>query len=147
MVTRTGSDYEPERAGLFDAAEHHDGAAKKSPHLVIDVVNAWEILSLLQITAPGIVHRYSEDPDTGVRTALMAHEDGSWARATGRRGEPAAVHQGGPRRLGDALEKIRADWLADGYLQLDGSEVHIEPDGTMKFSRGRWSATLAPGDP
>jgi protein-L-isoaspartate O-methyltransferase len=145
MVTRDGEDYEPERPGLFDAAEHHDGEVHMSSHPVIDISNAWEIGAVLRLTAPGIQHRYSEDAD-GRRTALMAHADGSWARAVGRRGEHAEVHQGGPRQLWEFLDVIRADWLADGYLQLYGAEVRIKADGTMRFSRGKWNATLGPTD-
>lgn len=144
MVTRTGDDYEPEAPDLFDAAAEDTGDMHRGAYPVIDVVNSWELWSLLQITAPGIAHRYREDRDTGVRTALMAHSDGSWARAVGRRGEPAEVHQGGSRNLWDLLDQIRTDWLADGYLQLYGSEVRIEPDGVMHFSRGSWRATLTP---
>lgn len=144
MHTRSGEDYESDEEYLYNLASHGDGTHHTSPQPVIDVVNAWEVWSLLQITVPRVTHWYKENHDTGVRRAMMAHPDGSWARAIGRRGEPAEVHQGGPRRLWDALEKIRSDWLADGHLRLYNSEVRIEPDGTMRFERGPWSATLTP---
>ncbi|MEK8146303.1 hypothetical protein NKH18_48800 [Streptomyces sp. M10(2022)] len=78
---------------------------------------------------PGIDHR-QHTADDGIRTIYMLHTDGSWARATatGRRDSPA-VHQGGPRRLWDELDRIRT-WLAvDGDLPIRGATVTITPTG------------------
>jgi hypothetical protein len=79
-----------------------------------------------------------------VRTAIMTHPDGSWARATGRRGEAPTVHQKGPRRLWDEFDGIRRDWLTDGELPGHGATVVIDPDGTMHLSHRTWRTTLAP---
>ncbi|EGX61143.1 MULTISPECIES: hypothetical protein [Streptomyces] len=52
------------------------------------------------------------------------------------------MHQGGPRRLWDELERIRT-WLAvDGDLPVRGATVTITPDGAVTFSRKGWSATI-----
>jgi hypothetical protein len=53
---------------------------------------------MLTLTVPGIEHGYRRGPD-GQHTAIMAHPDGSWARATATGTEPPTVHQGGPRSL------------------------------------------------
>lgn len=141
MRTRTATGYPQPN----DPTPEHldDGNVSKGRFPVINLIDAWELQSVLELTAPGIKHDYTQDAD-GLRSATMHHSDGSWAIATGRKGEPATVCQGGPRMLQEILDGIRADHQADGYLQLHGAEVRIEPDGTCHFTRGAWRATLAP---
>ena len=140
MATRSGDDYPP--ALPDDTGEHEGESVTRSPYPVLNVAEAWEVWSMLSLTAPGIEHRYRADGT--VRTAWMAHPDGSWARATSPTPEgPATVHQGGPRRLWDELDRIRHRWLAEGGLPLHGARVDIAPDGAATFTRGRWSAVLA----
>lgn len=109
---------------------------------VIDVSEAWELSSLLEIEAPGIEHDYQEDDD-GRRTAWMLHPDGSWARASapGEHDAPK-ITQGGPRRLWDMLDGYREYWLSHGYLQLYGARAYIQDDGVIRLARGRWRATI-----
>lgn len=140
MPTRTGPDFPPD-PGTTEAFERDGEHVTTGRYPVIHVAEAWEIASALALTAPGIQHGYREDAD-GRHTAVMAHDDGSWARATGHRGQPPTVHQGGPRRLWDLLDQIRHDWLTDGYLQLYGARARIEPDGTCHLTRGTWHATI-----
>jgi len=71
----------------------------------------------------------------------MAHPDGSWARAAAGT-EPAEVHQGGPQRLWDELDRIRRWWLADGYMNTYGAKVTVTPDGVTTLARGGWSASF-----
>jgi protein-L-isoaspartate O-methyltransferase len=143
MATRTGLDYPLGVDELFTAIEHADGedvATGRYP--VIQVAEAWELASVLEVTAPGIEHYYEEDND-GNRTAWMVHADGSWARATGKAGERPTVHQGGPRRLWDILDSLRDYWLSHGYLQLYGAQVFIPPEGgKIHLARGDWEATI-----
>jgi hypothetical protein len=107
---------------------------------VLDVAALWEISTMLELTSPGIQHHYARDAD-GVQTAVMLHADGSWARATtGRRS--TTVHQGGPRRLWDDLDRIRHDWLRDGYLPVYGAQARIDSDGTCHLQLGPWKATI-----
>lgn len=111
-----------------------------SRYPVLDVANAWDIASMLDLTAPGIAHDYRQ---TGTEhTAVMAHPDGSWARASATGVAPARVHQGGPRRLWDLLDHVRADWLATGDIPIRGARVRIKPDGTTQLASGDWHATL-----
>jgi len=100
--------------------------------------------AMLSVTAPGIVRDYSRDQRTGIATAWMLHEDGSWARATGTDDEAPLVHQGGPRRLWDILDGIRHHWITRGSLPLRGAGVRIDPDGTCHLSQGIWHATISP---
>ncbi|WP_230992735.1 hypothetical protein [Streptomyces endocoffeicus] len=52
------------------------------------------------------------------------------------------MRQGGPRRLWDALDKVRDYWLSDGELPVRGARVDITPDGRTFLGRGKWSAEL-----
>lgn len=140
MATRHGEDYPPApTVGEAWTADGEEVTTGRYP--VIEVGEAWEVMSALALAAPGIRHAYDEDPE-GMRTAAMVHADGSWARATGRRGEAPTVHQGGPRRLWDVLDGIRHDWASDGYLQVYGAKVTVTPDGETTLSRGGWTVTL-----
>jgi protein-L-isoaspartate O-methyltransferase len=111
---------------------------------VVNVNDAWELCSTLGVTLPGIEHHYEQAPD-GTRTAWMLHPDGSWARATALGDQPPVIHQVGPQRLHDVLDRLRADWLRDGSLPAHGARVTISPDGTLAFQRGRWTATISGG--
>ncbi len=142
MTTRTGDDYplgvDAVHAELRDRDGEHVGPGR---YPVINVTEAWELRAAMELTAPGIDYRYTETED-GQRTAWMVHEDGSWARAAGAKGQPPMVHQGGPRRLWDVLDDLRHQWLTDGYLQVYGARVFIRPNGTLLFARGNWKAVI-----
>ncbi|MEW2275781.1 protein-L-isoaspartate(D-aspartate) O-methyltransferase [Streptomyces griseofuscus] len=141
MAARSSADYPPRLDELF-AASTEDGEVALSPFPVLDVMQAWELWSMLSLTAPGIEHRTGTD-DHGGRLAWMLHPDGSWAWARTAPGErTATVHQGGPRRLYDLLDEIRWRWLEHGELPVYGAQVTISPDGETTLSRGGWAATL-----
>ncbi|MFE2071403.1 methyltransferase domain-containing protein [Streptomyces misionensis] len=142
MATRTGADYPAQLDELFAAGAEEEGEVTLSPFPVLDVMQAWEVWSMLSLTAPGIEHRTGTD-EHGGRLAWMLHPDGSWARARTAPGErTATVHQGGPRRLYDLLDEIRWRWLEHGELPVYGARVTISPDGETTLSRGGWTATL-----
>ncbi|MFH8337723.1 protein-L-isoaspartate(D-aspartate) O-methyltransferase [Streptomyces sp. AM6-12] len=142
MATRTGADYPPQLDELFTASAEEEGEVTLSPFPVLDVMQAWEVWSMLSLMAPGIEHRTGTD-DHGGRLTWMLHPDGSWARARTAPGEnTATVHQGGPRRLYDLLDEIRQRWLEHGELPVYGAQVTISPDGETTLSRGGWAATL-----
>ncbi|WP_175412030.1 methyltransferase domain-containing protein [Streptomyces sp. TRM64462] len=142
MTTRTGDDYPPALDGLFASVRDSDGDdVATSPLPVINVMQAWEVWSMLSLTLPGIEHRMQYGHD-GSRTAWMLHPDGSWARAHTAAGERSTtVHQGGPRRLWGTLEEIR--WrLEHGELPVYGARVSIAPSGETTLTRGGWTLTL-----
>lgn len=118
MATRTEPDYRYELDGKLTAIEQMDGdqvTGGRNP--VLKVEEAWEILSMLEITVPGIGHRYRED-ENGTRTAWMAHADGSWARASASGTGSSAGPPAGPRRLWDTLDEVRDYWLSHGEFPL-----------------------------
>ncbi|MFI6688012.1 protein-L-isoaspartate O-methyltransferase [Streptomyces sp. NPDC050485] len=146
MSVRHGEDYDdtfPENPPVWQAAQNAEGeSVTTSRYPLMYVPDTWDVRSTLELRVPGIDHR-QHTADDGTRTIYMLHADGSWARATaaGRRDSPT-VHQSGPRRLWDDLDRIRT-WLAvDGDLPIRGATVTIAPDGTATFSRKGWSATL-----
>jgi hypothetical protein len=118
------------------------GQPERGRYPVINILNSWELLSLIEIAAPGTEHAYEEDAD-GRRTAWMLNPDGSWARATAKDTHAVPeVLQGGPRRLWDLLDGYREDWLTAGYLQLYGAKAFIQHDGVIRLSRGGWEVTI-----
>ncbi len=130
------------RPGQLAVVREADGEeVSTGRYPVVDVAGAWDLYSVLGIVAPGIQHEFAESAD-GQRTAWMVHPDGSWARATGTGDEPPIVHQGGPRRLWDILDRIRLGWLRDGSLPVHGADATITPDGTVHLRHGHWQATL-----
>ncbi|WP_436745439.1 methyltransferase domain-containing protein [Streptomyces sp. URMC 129] len=134
-------DYPPGVGELLALARDQEGdEVTVGPYPVVDVANAWDLSSMLGLTVPGIEHQYQEDGEQ--RVALMAHPDGSWARATATGDDPPAVHQGGPRRLWNELDAIRSYWLSNGELPVRGARVLIKPDGRAVLARGKWHIRL-----
>ncbi|OII64532.1 methyltransferase type 11 [Streptomyces sp. CC53] len=141
MLTRSGDDYPPALADLFALARAADGAGTSTGRYpVVDVANAWELRSMLEVTTPGVELGY--DTSGRTRTAYLVHPDGSWARASAEWTDPPEVHQSGPQRLWDALERIRNRLNTEGALPLLGARVRITPDGVCQLSRGRWRADM-----
>ncbi|MDX3672674.1 methyltransferase domain-containing protein [Streptomyces europaeiscabiei] len=143
MATRTGDDYPPQLDELFQRVRDIEGdEVTASPFPVLDVMQAWEVWSMLSLTAPGIEHRTGTSADGG-RMAWMFHPDGSWARAHTESGSrTTTVHQGGPRRLYTMLEAIRWRWIEHGELPVYGARVTIDAGGATTLSRGGWSITF-----
>ncbi|MFQ6193717.1 protein-L-isoaspartate(D-aspartate) O-methyltransferase [Streptomyces sp. NPDC000405] len=141
MSARRGPDYPPRLASLLAVAREHEGeAVTTGRYPVVHVTEAWDLASMLDVTTPGIEHEFEEVE--GRRTALMIHPDGSWARASAFGTATPTVHQGGPRRLWDALDEVRDLWLATGELPLRGARVLVKPSGATYLARGKWSVRL-----
>jgi protein-L-isoaspartate O-methyltransferase len=142
MHARQGPTYPPAMLEWFTAIRDADGDQVSTGQFpVVNVNDAWELYSTLGLLLPGIEHHYEQAPD-GTRTAWMLHPDGSWARATGPGDQPPVIHQAGPQRLQDVLDRLRDGWLRDGSLPAYGARVIISPDGSLTFRRGRWTATI-----
>ncbi|APY87769.1 methyltransferase domain-containing protein [Streptomyces alfalfae] len=141
MPARHGANYPADASRLLVTAQEIDGEdVTTSPYPAVDVANAWDLDSMLGLTAPGIEHAYRDEGDR--RTAIMAHPDGSWARAVSTGEEATVVHQGGPRRLWDILDELRSYWLRHGELPARGARVLITPEGETRLARGKWRAVL-----
>jgi protein-L-isoaspartate O-methyltransferase len=142
MRARHGDDYERPTDELWEKVKEAAGEhVSTSRYPLLYVPDTWDVMSMLELLAPGIDHRTATDGDE--RTVWMLHPDGSWARATaaGFLDSPT-VHQGGPRRLWDQLERIRHRLNREGGLPVYGARVRIDPDGTLTLSRGGWSVTV-----
>lgn len=141
MTTRHGDDYPPGPDDLFKAAREGEGEVVRTyRYPVADIREAWEVWSMLTITVPGVEIDYAER--NGRRSTYLVHPDGSWARATADRYEPPTVHESGPRRLWDDLERIRNWQAVEGGLPLYGCDATVTPDGEIHLSRGAWSAVI-----
>ncbi|MFF0298336.1 50S ribosomal protein L11 methyltransferase [Kitasatospora sp. NPDC004614] len=141
MVTRHGPNYPAGPDHLFKIARESEGEEVRTyRYPVADIREHWETWSMLTITVPGIEIDFEERP--GRRVAHLVHPDGSWARAEAERYEPPTVHQSGPRRLWNDLERIRNWREVEGGLPLFGCTARIDPDGVIHLSRGRWSETI-----
>lgn len=125
-------------AGIRDA----DGEeTRRGRYPVLDVEEAWDVNSMLELAVPGIEHHYERGKD-GRHTAWMIHPDGSWARATSYADGYPTVHQAGPRRLWDELDTIRHYWVEHGELPVRGAQAFISPDGAIHLARGDWRITI-----
>lgn len=141
MRARSGDDYPPALSDLFVLAHGADGDdTSTGRYPVVDVAEAWELRSMLEVTTPGVEHAYATSGRT--RTAYLVHPDGSWARASAAWTDPPEVHQSGPQRLWDALERIRNRLNSEGGLPLYGADVRITPDGIVHLSRGQWHVSM-----
>ncbi|MGW6241041.1 methyltransferase domain-containing protein [Streptomyces sp. NPDC055094] len=141
MKTRTSDNYPPALTELFALARSAEGDERSTGRYpVVDVAEAWELRSMLEVTTPGVELGY-ETHDRH-RNAYLVHPDGSWARASAEWTDPPEVHQGGRQRLWTALERIRNRLNAEGSLPLLGAHVRITPDGVVHLSRGNWRASM-----
>ncbi|WP_432092200.1 methyltransferase domain-containing protein [Streptomyces sp. bgisy100] len=142
MHARSHSDYPPGAENVRTIAKSSDGdEVCVGQYPVVDVANAWDLSSMLELTAPGIEHEYWEHGEE--RGAIMAHPDGSWVRATSVGDSWPTIHQGGPRRLWHLLDACRSHWLTHGELPVRGAQVFIKPDGTTIIARGDWHVKLS----
>ena len=141
MKALTGDDFAPLPAGLIDTARNGEGESVTiGQYPVVDVQEAWDLASMLDIEAPGTVCGYTVKGDE--RTTWLAHPDGSWARATSYGGQNPLVHQSGPQGLWDVLDRIRCYWLEHGELPVRGARVLITAEGQTRLARGAWRAVL-----
>ena len=123
MVSRHGPGYPPPLWDRSEAARDQAGEeVSQGRYAVVNVMEAWELWSMLTVLAPGVEHYYQEAADR--RTAWMLHPDGSWARASEVGSESPVVHQGGARRLWDLLDEIRDDVAAGGVAARLRSQCH-----------------------
>jgi protein-L-isoaspartate O-methyltransferase len=142
MLSRHGPGYPPPLWERNEAARDGDGEhVTRGWYPVLNVMEAWELWSMITVLVPGVEHYYREED--GRRTAWMLHPDGSWARASAEGSDPPVVHQSGARRLWDLLDEVREMWLREGSLPVYGASATISPNGSIHLRRGKWCATLS----
>jgi hypothetical protein len=148
MPAHHGDDYQSLPAEVWKQAEEAEGEESySSRYPLLYPPDAWDVMSMLELEVSGIEYRQHEREaprgDGRLRTVLLAHPDGSWARAdaVGFLASPI-VYQGGPQRLWDELERIRNRLNRGGSLPVYGARVTVTPDGETTLSRGKWSITL-----
>ncbi|MFG2636552.1 protein-L-isoaspartate O-methyltransferase [Streptomyces sp. NPDC048362] len=142
MPTRHGDDYEHPGEEVWKGAEDGDGERTLvSRYPLLYPADAWDVMSVLELQVPGVLYRQESRGQD--RTVWLLHPDGSWARATAHgRLESPEVHEAGPRRLWDELERIRNRLNREGSLPVYGARVSITPTGETTLSRSAWSVIL-----
>ena len=141
MPTRSTDNYPPPPEELLTRARTEEGEHRSiSRYPVVNIADAWELRSMLEVTTPGVELAFET---TGLtRTAYLTHPDGSWARATAEGLAAPEVHESGPQRLWHAVDRIRNRLNAEGRLPLLGAALRITPDGTCHLSHGPWHTSL-----
>jgi protein-L-isoaspartate O-methyltransferase len=141
MKTRQGANYSNMGPEFKEVSNLEGEEVSMGRFPVLNVPESYDVWSMLELTVPGIQHYFSNDDDR-TRKAWMIHPDGSWARAEGVWKDFPTVHQGGPRRLYDELERIRLRLNIEGSLPLTNARVEISPEGVCTISRGAWRAEI-----
>ncbi|MGW0811493.1 hypothetical protein [Nonomuraea sp. NPDC002799] len=72
MRSRSGADYPPRDAALLDRARAEEGEhVEFSRYPLVDVVNAWDVSTMLELIVSGIEHRFITYDGSDDRTAIM----------------------------------------------------------------------------
>ncbi|MVO84253.1 methyltransferase domain-containing protein [Streptomyces sp. p1417] len=141
METRQEADYPGKLDDVFVSARTREGEDVRSPHGPIpDLWQEWPLRWLYELDTPGVETRAATFPDDGPRVVWLLAADGAWARAED--GPRPLIHQGGPRRLWDDLERVRRTWeeknrfaLHTLRAELSAEGSHLQaPDGTWRLS-------------
>lgn len=140
MRTRQEADYPARLDEVYTAARDQAGdhiRALVGP--MPDLWSDWELRCLYELDSPDIENRSATCED-GTEILWLLAADGSWARAEGGSG---TVHQSGPRRLWDELERVQTRWGAAGRFPLGDMTVELGPDRNILISPdGKWTLGL-----
>lgn len=141
METRRKADYPPKLTDVFQSARDADGDdVRPTEGPLPDLWQEWPLRWLYELDTPGTETRAATDAE-GRRIVWLLSADGSWARAVGD--ETGAVHQGGPRRLWDDLERVRRKWEEGNRFSLHSMSVMLSADGsTLTAPGGGWSFSV-----
>ncbi|MEV0282425.1 methyltransferase domain-containing protein [Streptomyces sp. NPDC050610] len=135
------ADYPPEFDEVFVAARVREGDDVRSPYGPIpDLWQEWPLRYLFELDTPGVETRAAVYDD-GRRVVWLLAADGSWARAEG--GPRPLIHQGGPRRLWDALDDVSRQWEERGRFPLRAMRAELGAEGSTLYAPGKsWSFAL-----
>lgn len=141
METRRDADYPPKLDHVFTAARVREGDDVRSPAgPVPDLWQDWSLRHLFELDTPGVETRAAAYDD-GRRVVWLLAADGSWARAES--GPRPLIHQAGPRRLWNALDRVTRTWDSHGRFPLHALRVELTAaGGTLHAPGDGWSLTL-----
>ncbi|TKK76058.1 methyltransferase domain-containing protein [Kribbella jiaozuonensis] len=125
MRTRHETDYPARLDHVFNAARDQPGdETRQLAGPLPDLWDDWQLRCLYELDTPDIENR-SATRDDGSQLLWLLADDGSWARADS---ETKTIHQTGPRRLWDDLERVQAQWTAAANFPLHNLTVELGPD-------------------
>jgi protein-L-isoaspartate O-methyltransferase len=133
METRQEADYPAKLHSVFVSARVREGDDVRTPDGPIpDLWQEWPLRWLFELDTPGVETRAATYPGDGRRVVWLLAGDGSWARAED--GATPLIHQGGPRRLWDDLERVRRKWEENNRFSLHTMRAELSPEGSHLLS-------------
>lgn len=140
MRTRQSPDYPPRLDLVYDAARDAEADdVRRLTDPIPDLWSDWSLRSLFELDSPDVENR-SATLDDGSEIVWLLGDDGSWARAEGAN---QTVHQSGPRRLWDDLQRVQRTWTELGTFPLHQLRVTLASErSTVTSPDGSWSLTL-----
>ncbi|MFI5694838.1 methyltransferase domain-containing protein [Kribbella sp. NPDC051586] len=140
MRTRHETDYPARLDHVYNTARDQPGdETRQLTDPVPDLWDDWQLRCLYELDTPDIENR-SATRDDGSQLLWLLATDGSWARADS---QTSTVHQCGPRRLWNDLERVQAKWTAAGHFPLHTMTVELAADRSALISPdGSWTLEL-----
>jgi protein-L-isoaspartate O-methyltransferase len=141
MESRRTADYPPKLNDVFVSARVREGDDVRPPYGPIpDLWQDWPLRYLFELDTPGVETR-AATYDDGHRVVWLLAADESWARAED--GPHPLIHQGGPRRLWDALDRVTRKWEEHDRFPLHALRAELSPEESILHAPGdTWSFTI-----